>query len=99
MAERRIVRRPHAEADLIEIWLHIALDSPLAADRQIDRIGERIIRLALFPEMGVARPDIAEGVRVLSVPPFLVLFQVDSDKVEIVRIVHGARDLPSIDLS
>ncbi|HDZ75271.1 MAG TPA: type II toxin-antitoxin system RelE/ParE family toxin [Aurantimonas coralicida] len=99
MAERWIVRRPRAEADLIEIWLHIALDSPLAADRQIDRIGERILGLARFPEMGVARPDIAEGVRVLSIPPFLVLFQVDSDKVEIVRIVHGARDLPSIDLS
>ncbi|MCP3056481.1 type II toxin-antitoxin system RelE/ParE family toxin [Aurantimonas marianensis] len=99
MAERRIVRRPRAEADLIEIWLHIALDSPLAADRLIERIGERILRLARFPEMGVARPDIADGVRVLSVPPFLVLFQVESDKVEVVRVIHGARDLPSIDLS
>ncbi|WP_206455574.1 type II toxin-antitoxin system RelE/ParE family toxin [Aurantimonas marina] len=89
MAERRIVRRPRAEADLIDIWLHIASDSPLVADRQIDRIGESILRLARFPEMSVARPDIAEGVRVLSVRPFLVLFQFDSDKVEIVRSSTG----------
>ncbi len=52
---------PSAELDLAEIWLHIARDNPSAADRLVDALHHRFQILALQPELGQARPDIAAG--------------------------------------
>lgn len=96
MARRTIVRTPAAEDDLIGIWLHIARDNPVAADRFLDWIAERIGMLADFPEAGAARPDIAEDVRMLAVESHVVLYRIVGTVVEIVRIVHGARDATAL---
>jgi toxin ParE1/3/4 len=96
MADKRIVRSPTAESDLIDIWCNVALDSPTAADRLLDVIAERIWQLALFPDSGPARPDIAEDARVLTVGRYLVLYRQDREKIEIVRIVHGTRDVTAL---
>jgi plasmid stabilization system protein ParE len=34
----QVNRTRRANADLDEIWLHVALDNPVAADRLVDRI-------------------------------------------------------------
>lgn len=93
MAGVPIVRSPAAENDLIDIWFAIATDSPLAADRFLDSIAERILQLAAFPESGPRRPDIGAEVRALTIANYLVLYRFAEDRVEIVRIVHGARDV------
>lgn len=51
----RVLKRPLAEADLDDIWWHIAQDNPEAADRLLDRIEEKCRALAQFPEMGISR--------------------------------------------
>lgn len=91
-----IVRTPAAEDDLLEIWCLIAVDSPKAADRFLDRIVERIAQVAVFPDSGVARPDIAEGARSLTIGNYLVLYRHNEEELEIIRVVHGARDLDVI---
>lgn len=96
MTSRAIVRTPAAEEDLINIWILVALDNPAAADRLLDRIGERIALLADFPEAGVAREDIAEGLRMLTVGSYVVLYRLAGRRVEIVRVVHGARDVTAL---
>lgn len=88
-----IVRSPAAEDDLIDIWCSIAIDSPRSADKVLDGISSRILRLADFPDLGPARADIAEGMRVLVEGSYLILYRYDGRSVEIVRVVHGARDL------
>ena len=48
----RIVFTNRAREDLIGIWLHIAEDDPMTADRVLDRLDEAAGHLAEHPEMG-----------------------------------------------
>ncbi len=85
-----------AEEDLIDIWTYIAVDNPAAADRVLDRIDAVFGRLAANPQLGPARPDLAEGLRCAVSGRYLVLYHPVGHAVEIVRVVHGARDLPGL---
>lgn len=89
----RVVFTRQAREDLIDIWLHIAEDDPRAADRVLDRLDETARHLAGHPEMGAARDDIRTGLRSLISGPYLLLYRVTDPGVEIVRAVHGRRDL------
>ena len=82
--------------DLDDIWLHVALDDPAAADRLIDRIVRRCQGLADHPRLGPTRPEIAPEARGLAIGDYLVLYRVDGVDAEIVRVVHGARRLTNI---
>ena len=62
-----------ARQDLLDIWLWIANDSGVArADDIVARMEGRGAGLADFPEMGVARPDIAPDARSLVVERWLL---------------------------
>jgi toxin ParE1/3/4 len=82
-----------ARADLIQIWVDIALDNQAAADRVYERLEARVKILERFPEAGMARPDIAKEARVLVESPYLILYRLVSGGVQIVRVLHGARDI------
>ncbi|HEX2135007.1 MAG TPA: type II toxin-antitoxin system RelE/ParE family toxin [Microvirga sp.] len=87
----RVVRSAQAEEDLIGIWVRIALDDQASADRLLDRIDEACSRLAEFPEMGIARDDVRPGLRTFPVRGYLILYRVVAHGIEIVRVLHGAR--------
>ena len=89
----RIQRTPRADLDLEEIWYFIAQDDPVAADRWLDTLEEKIALLADNPLMGPSRPDIARELRYHPVGNHLILYRVIPDGIEIVRVVHGARHL------
>ena len=52
-----------AEADLLELWLTIAEENLVAADESLDSIQSTVSLLATQPEMGKARPELADGLR------------------------------------
>ena len=52
-----------AEADLLELWLTIAEENPLAADSTLDSIQETVSLLGTQPEMGRARKELSDGLR------------------------------------
>ena len=93
----RYTKRPKAEADLLEIWLYIAQDSPRAADRLLDLIEAQCRLLADNPRLGRARPEIASDARARNVGRYLVLYREQGDEIEVVRVVHGARDIEQIE--
>lgn len=82
-----------AREDLIAIWTHIAEDNPQAADRVLDRLEEAASRLADTPQIGPARDDIRSGLRYLVSGSYLLLYRIRESGIEIVRAVHGRRDL------
>ncbi|HEX8124931.1 MAG TPA: type II toxin-antitoxin system RelE/ParE family toxin [Allosphingosinicella sp.] len=88
-----IRRLPSAIRDLDDIWFHIALDDEASATRLAERIALSVSRLADYPLSGPARPDIAEDARSLVVGNYLVLYRVSEASVEIVRVLHGAREI------
>ena len=59
----RLLKRPEAEKDLDEIWWYIAQDSPINADKFLDRIQERCLALADFSQMGTNREELRKGSR------------------------------------
>ena len=89
-------RTRQAEEDLIEIWCYIASENPVAADRLLDRIDEKCLLLAKSPQMGVLRSDIALNLRYFPVKKYLIFYREIENGIEVVRIVHGSRYLPSL---
>ena len=85
-----------AKQDLIDIWSCIADDNPQAADTLLDTLTKKIGLLADHPLLGPARPDIACELRYLISGNYLILYRVHLDAVEIVRVLHGARNLSGL---
>jgi toxin ParE1/3/4 len=89
----RVSQSQRARADLLDIWLEIATDDPAAADRLYDRLERRVGILETFPEAGPSRPEIAPEARVLVEGSYLILYRIRTKDVQVVRVLHGARDI------
>lgn len=90
----RVAQR--AETDLDDIWLYVAKQSGSmeTATRLIDSITERFLFLASLPYAGRAR-DREFGIATRSFPvgEYAIIYWVEGEKVFILRVVHGSRDL------
>jgi toxin ParE1/3/4 len=104
MKRWRVVVKRKAEEDIDEIWHLIADNNPRAAETFLDAIEEASTLLAATPEIGSPRyfshPEL-QGLRFLPLRRFenyLLFYRAveNEEVVEIVRIVHGARDLPGL---
>ena len=73
------------------IALYIAENNPVAARSWLNDIQRRCQHLGLTPGMGVARFDIRPNLRMFAIGNYLILYQQIDDGVEIVRVLHGAR--------
>jgi toxin ParE1/3/4 len=96
----KVLWRPQAREDLLDIYVAIGLDNPSAAERIYSTLEERAMQLTNAPRLGVRRPEIAPSVRILVEGVYLILYETHPDTnmgpvetVEIVRVVHGNRDL------
>ena len=89
----RIVRSPQVKLDLIEIWSYIARNSPVAADRLMDVIDERLSRLANSPGLGQTREELGTTIRSAPVGSYLLFYRPVENGIEVIRVLHGARNL------
>jgi toxin ParE1/3/4 len=84
---------PLAESDLDDIWLYIAREAGSdTADRLFDALIRRVLMLAVHPQAGRARPDIADNVRSFPVGSFVIYYRATPAGVMIARVLHGSRD-------
>jgi toxin ParE1/3/4 len=94
--------RPRARSDIKEIMEFIHSDKPRAALRFLAAVEKLAKRLAENPELGACyESDQQEfnGLRVFSVPRYtnyLVFYRVTETEIDIIRVLHGARDLPRV---
>lgn len=85
-----------AEEDMNEIWEFIAQDKIDAADKWIDRLFAAFDKLALNPGMGHKRQDLTSyPILFWPLGAYLILYRVKYEKLEIVAITQGGRDIPS----
>ncbi len=85
-----------AEEDLIDVWASIAVHNPVAADKYVRLLGLRIDSLFEMPERGAMRDDVQKGMRMLVEGKHLIFYRVLEGRVEVVRVIHGSRDLTKI---
>jgi len=85
---------PRAADDLERIVRYIQQDDPEAAYRVAQVIYERAEGLRILPKRG--RPGRVEGTRELILPslPFIIVYRMLPEAVEIVRIIHGVQRWP-----
>ncbi|MCA9433809.1 MAG: type II toxin-antitoxin system RelE/ParE family toxin [Candidatus Omnitrophica bacterium] len=95
----KLIKRPLARLDLLETYAYIALDSERSAERFLVSAQESFETLLEFPLIGhkgnFRKPHLQE-LRIWPVKDFsdyLVFYEAGDDYVEIVRVLHGARDL------
>lgn len=82
-----------AHEDLLEIWCYIAKDNPDAADRLEHDIRLEAQRLVALPTLGHRRKDLTpRDVWFHTVRKHYLLIYRMSEGIEIVRVLHGARD-------
>lgn len=100
--KRRLQRRPQALSDVEESAVYIGLDSPAMALRFIEAVEETLRFLVKNPEIGPARTFSRHelvGLRMFPVKGFdkhLIFYLPTEDGIEVVRILHGARDLGAL---
>lgn len=87
---------PRASSDLIEIWSYIADDSAANADAFIDKLYETIQLLASKPGLGRHREELAPGIQSFLFGRYIIFYRVVTRAIEIVRVLHGARDIENI---
>lgn len=92
----RVQRTAQADEDLIELWVYVAQDNEFAADHLWAEFDRKFALLAGQPRLGAARPDIAPELRHFPVGRYLILYREIDDGIEVVRIVHGARQLNNL---
>ena len=88
-----IVLQPRAKADLSDIWQFIAEDSADQADAFIDLIDQKFQLLAQQSGLGRRREELAEGLRSFPVGRYVIFYLPIPGGVQIVRLLHGARDI------
>ena len=99
----RIIKRPVAQFDLIAEADHLAQTADLeVAERFLDAAKASLEELARMPFMGSPRPYYAEELkdlrqwRIRGFTEYLIFYRPLPDGVEIVRILHGKRNIATI---
>ncbi len=93
----RFLLSPEARDDLAEIADYIAQDSPAAARRVIRELKAAMERLAQIPAIGHLREDLTdEPLRFWPVYSYLIIYRPEDKPLQVVRVLHGARDVQSI---
>ncbi|MGA2061071.1 MAG: type II toxin-antitoxin system RelE/ParE family toxin [Thermoguttaceae bacterium] len=94
----RYTLAPRAVADLNAIWDYIAIqnNSPENAKQFLDRFCEKFTLLASHPLLGESRSDLRPDLRIFAADNYVILYYPLSDGVEIVGVLHGARDYQSL---
>ncbi len=81
---------------LLAIYEHIAQDSPVYAQRMIDRLTRRSEQIATFPLSGRMVPEYEiQEIREVIEKPYRLIYRIKSDQVDVLVVVHSAQLLPS----
>lgn len=93
------VLSPAARRDLLDAVRWIARENPTAAAGLRDAVIGCARRLGEHPQLGRERPDLVDPpVRLMALTgfPYLVVYDAAARPPLILRVSHGARDLPDI---
>lgn len=95
-------KRPQVIRDLIELATYIAEDNMDASDRFLSAAEETFKQLAKMPKMGklcqFSHPNLID-VRQQAIKGFrryLIFYRIMDSGVEILRVIHGTRDIEDI---
>jgi toxin ParE1/3/4 len=90
---KNLVISEKAYDDLLGILTYIARDKPQVAAAFVDKLEEHCKFLAVCPESGTIRDDLAPGVRVFTYRGYGIYFRNLPDRVRIERVLPPGLDI------
>lgn len=87
---------PRARRDFAEILDYFGEIDPDTALDFVTRLQLMCDQLAEMPGMGRKRDDIAKGLRSFPVEKCIIFYRLAKDDIEIVRVLHGSRNIEKI---
>ena len=91
------VLTPSAEHDLNEIWEYITKDRTETADRVLKALETAMRTIAQTPGIGHLREELADRRhRFFLVYSYLIVYRHETRPLEVIRVLHAARDVQSI---
>jgi toxin ParE1/3/4 len=93
------VLSPRARRDLLEAANWIAKNNPTAATGLRVAVVDAARRIGDHPQIGKLQPDLADGpiyFLPLTAFPYVLVYRLDHDPPLILRVLHGARNLPEV---
>jgi toxin ParE1/3/4 len=92
----RVLRSPQSNLDVWEIADYIAQHNVSAAADLLREFDESLKLLSDFPGMGARRDELLRGLRSYPIGNYILFYRLAPDGIELVRVVHGARDLDEL---
>ena len=87
---------PSASRDLNEIIDYFANLNVEIGERLIAAFEKKCQNLVNFPMIGRSYEDIKTGLRGVPLDGYIILYQVTANTLEILRVVHGSRNLKAL---
>jgi toxin ParE1/3/4 len=91
-----VVRTDQAETELAEILDYLEERNPQAGARLATAIDERCTLLGQLPQMGRTREELGPSVRSVVIEQYVLFYRVTATAVEVLRVLHGARDIDTL---
>ena len=86
----------NAKRELRAVHDYVAQNSVRYAQGLVDRITRKTQHLAQFPHLGATAPEFENSsIRELLEHPYRIIYRIREDRIEILSVVHGARQFPS----
>lgn len=92
----RVIRSERAQQDLEEILDYLDSHSTQAADRFAIKFDQTCDLHATYPQIGAGAAEYAPGLRHFLVWNYAVFYRPVEGGIELIRIIHGARDIPKL---
>ena len=80
--------------DMQNLYEYIAGDNLRAAKKIISRIREAADKLKIYPHMGKAGRISNTRELVIAATPYIIVYIIDGESMQIVSVIHGARRWP-----
>ncbi len=91
-----VLYRPQARLDLKEVYRYIAEVNPDAAAKVVREVAGKATFLGENPTIGEPVERLLPGLRRFPIGNFLIFYRPTERGIEVVRILHGARDIETI---
>lgn len=85
---------PMAARDLEEIGDYIAQANPMRAGSFVAELRAHCQKICLNPAGYRQRPELSDHLRSCAHGNYVIFFEATTKQVTIIRILHGARDIP-----
>ena len=85
-----------ASQDLNEIADYFAENNIEAGERFFQAFNRKCQQLVAFPNSGKSYESVRSGLRGLSFEKYIIFYRILEDGIEILRVISGRRDFPSM---